>query len=494
MCDLVDDCGDSSDEETCTNHFRCKTSGNYIPRTKKCDGIPDCMDASDECNDQCSKEILEGKVLKGLCWTIGLMAILANGIIVARNARTLRRCETTVALVNKSLIMMISIGDLLVGAYLFVISIYDEFILEDYCKKEIEWLTSLNCSIMGVVSTIGSQISLFAMCALSVTRINGIYNSMRIPGEVTWKKSLQVALGLFAITLGSTGIAVFPVITRFENYFVNGVKYAQALKVFIGTLDKKRLTAIFKAYFGRMKSTTLAWSTIDTMMAEMFTHDLDYEDHTLTKEKIDFYGNDGVCLFKYFVKNDDPQKNMVWAILAVNFFCFAVISVSYLVIGIISFRTSKNLTRSGGNKQISQRNRKMNMRISIIITTDFLCWVPFIVICVLHSLEVLDATPWYSLFSVVILPINSVINPLIYDETLTAMLGVTWRRFGSSLDESRVFREFSRRFSTSQRDVNIEMQDVENPGRREEISEVARRGCEQPEDIRRTCKGLMMDL
>ena len=67
------------------------------------------------------------------------------------------------------------------------------------------------------------------------------------------------------------------------------------------------------------------------------------------------------------------------------------------------------------NRQINKRNRKMQRKISIIIATDFLCWVPFVVICCLHSLSILDATPWYSLFSIVILPINSVINPLLYD-------------------------------------------------------------------------------
>ena len=469
VCNLVDDCADGSDEENCTNHFKCKSTGTYIPKTSKCDGVFDCMDASDECNDQCNREILEGRALKGLCWTIGILAIVANTIIIAKSASSLKKCQSTVALVNKSLIMMISFGDLLVGGYLFVISIYDAFVLRDYCTKQMQWITSLNCSVIGVVSTIGSQISLFAMCALSLTRIYGIYNSMSISRDVTKRNYFQVALGLFVITVASTTIAVIPIITSFEDFFVNGVKYTEALKIFIGTLDKNRMEAIFKAYFGRMKSTALSWQMINKMMTEMFTHDLDYEDHTVKKEKVDFYGNDGVCLFKYFVKDDDPQRNMVWAILAVNFLCFIVIMLSYLVIGIITLRSSRSLTSSSANRKIIQRNRKMNMRISIIITTDFLCWVPFIVICVLHSLEVLDATPWYSLFSVVILPINSVINPLIYDNTLTALSKAFGRRIVTNLTESRALEDITGRLNLpSQREENIEiqLQDEGNPSAR----------------------------
>ena len=468
VCNLIDDCGDGSDEDRCTNNFKC--NGSYIPMTKKCDGSFDCLDLTDECNNQCSRQILEGNALKCSSWVIGFLAVLANLIILSKNTRTLKKCKTTVALFNKSLIMMISFGDLLVGIYLFVISIYDGVIFkEEYCTQQIGWITSIHCSIIGVLSTIGSQVSLFAMCALSLTRIYGIKNSMRIPGEVTLIKSLQVAGGVFMMTMSSIIIAVIPIISKFEDFFVNGVKYAEEIQIFIGTMNKETLFAVFQGYFGRMKETTLSWHMINKMMSEMYSHDNGYEDYTKNIQKVDFYGNDGVCLFKYFVKENDPQRHLVWAILALNFVCFFFITASYLIIGIISHKSSKSLTQSGGNQQITQRNRKMNLRITIIITTDFLCWVPFIVICVLHSLEVLDATPWYGLFSMIILPINSVINPLIYDDTVTKLISVPVQRFGTLITGSRIYRELSLRLQRSTNVNTIELdcvavQDGEVPG------------------------------
>ena len=73
----------------------------------------------------------------------------------------------------------------------------------------------------------------------------------------------------------------------------------------------------------------------------------------------------------------------------------------------------------------------MQRKISIIIATDFFCWVPFVIVCCLHSLEVLDATPWYALFSIIILPINSVINPLLYDNTITSFISRSASRLHS---------------------------------------------------------------
>lgn len=53
-CDLIDDCGDSSDEENCSNRFcnttsefRCQ-SGMCIPKSWMCDWIKDCPHGDDE--------------------------------------------------------------------------------------------------------------------------------------------------------------------------------------------------------------------------------------------------------------------------------------------------------------------------------------------------------------------------------------------------------------------------------------------------------------
>ena len=423
VCDLVLDCEDGSDEAQCTNHFKCYSSGLLLPKTKKCNGNFDCADLSDECNEQCSKALLEGAALKGLSWLIGLLAILANLVIIGKSLKTIKRCTTSAALINRLLIIIIALGDFLIGCYLFIIAIYDTIIFKKgYCQKQIAWVTSFECSLIGVLSTIGSQISLFSMAGLSMVRIYGIWNSMRIPGEITLFKIFKIATALISLILLSAIIAVIPIMESFQDFFVNGLKFLDGLKIFIGTPDKAIVTGVVQAYYGRTKDTTVRWKMLIEMVRNMFSHDFDYEDLTKNVDKLDFYGNDGVCLFKYFVQKEDPQRIFVWAILAVNFVCFLFISISYLLIGILSRRSSKSLANSNNNRQIAKRNNRMNQRIAIIITTDFTCWVPFIVICILHSLEVIDATPWYSIFSMVILPMNSVINPFLYDDALVNII------------------------------------------------------------------------
>ena len=427
VCDLVNDCDDKSDEDQCSNHFKCTPSGKLIPKTKKCDGHFDCFDFSDECNEQCSKEILEELWLKGLSWIIGFFAVVANLVIIAKCVRVLKRCKSTVALINRFLILVIALGDFFVGCYLFIVATYDGMLFKKkYCQQQIKWITSLECSMIGVFSTIGSQISLFAMTGLSIVRMHGIWNSMRIPGDVTAIKCLKIVTAMTFLVLISVTIAVFPIMRIFEDFFVNGVKFTEEMKIFVGSSSKTTILEVVQAYYGRTKDTSLDWRILIQMVKNMFSLDQDYKDLTEKVDKVDFYGNDGVCLFKYFVQNNDPQRLFVWGILSINFVCFVFISLSYLLIGVLSRRSSESLA-SSNNRQIEKRNKRMNQRIAVIIATDFLCWIPFIITCGLHSLEVINATPWYGLFSMVILPINSVINPLLYDDAVTKVLNVPLR-------------------------------------------------------------------
>ena len=459
VCDLVDDCGDGSDEARCTNHFKCKASEHYIPKTSKCDGKFDCLDLTDECNDECSKEILEGSVLKGLSWTIGSLSVLANVSIIVCSIKSFKKCRTTVAQTNKSLVIMISVGDLLVGSYLLVVSVFDVAVHgKDYCTKQTAWLTSSECSLLGVASTIGSQLSLFAMTVLSLVRFHGIVSSMRIPGEVTVKSSIKVMALNVSILALSAAIAVTPVLQKYEDFFANGVRYDADLKLFIGLVSKKTHSRVFEKYFGRMNDRSLSWDAIDKMTSEMFSHDHGAKDFTKTESKVGFYGNDGVCLFKYFIRKTDPQMAFVWTILAINFTCFVVILACYIVIGVFSNRSSNKVTAGRVDKQIRQRNRRMNRKIAIIITTDFLCWVPFIIICMLHYTEIVDATPWYSIISMVILPINSVINPLLYNDLIAQFM--LKKVSGASRKLSCYASNLYSRYTSSTPTENVELQEI----------------------------------
>ena len=133
-------------------------------------------------------------------------------------------------------------------------------------------------------------------------------------------------------------------------------------------------------------------------------------------------------MFKYLVTKDDPQWVFSTTILSINCSCFFFIAVSYLFIGYKTYKSRKRVHTTGSQ----QPNNALQWKITAIIMTDFFCWIPLSLVSLFHLLEEIDATPWYPFFSILILPINSVINPFLYESTFywklirAPMIGISW--------------------------------------------------------------------
>ena len=437
VCDLVDDCGDMSDEINCANHMICQDTKNstrhqFISLSQKCDGIYDCFDLSDECNESCSRQILGNWVLKCVCWLMGILAVVFNCCSLFHGLSSIKNCQTAGLMMSKVLLSLIALGDFLMGLYLMILSVYDSLILrESYCKEQTEWLTGVPCLVLGVISTVGSQVSLFSMTVFSFIRMYGLfYRSMRIPGPVNKKSVAKVLFLASAILISSLAVALIPLVPSLEDYFVQGMYYDPSNKVFIGFPTKSRHIEVLTAYYKHSNvdqiSAIMSWRDIEEKVNGMYSPDYG----NLVGKPVHFYGNDGVCLFKYFVRTDDARRSrrspgsgvemndpVVWTMLIVNLKCFIIMTYCYIRI----IRNTRQSTQTSGqcdNPQRLKENRAMEKRIMVIIGTDFMCWVPFIFVSGLHNLGVINASSWYTSFAMTVLPLNSVINPLIYDKTI----------------------------------------------------------------------------
>ena len=91
------------------------------------------------------------------------------------------------------------------------------------------------------------------------------------------------------------------------------------------------------------------------------------------------------------------------------------VSVCYTIVLTVSGSSTKRTSITVLDTPRTSRDISLQRKISLIILSDFTCWVPFIVICLLHFSAQIDGSSFYEFCSIILLPINSVINPIIYN-------------------------------------------------------------------------------
>ena len=62
----------------------------------------------------------------------------------------------------------------------------------------------------------------------------------------------------------------------------------------------------------------------------MFTNK--YYDWTTMSATVSFYGNAGVCMFKYLVTSSDPQMPLAALLMSINLTCMGIIAGCYIAI------------------------------------------------------------------------------------------------------------------------------------------------------------------
>ena len=316
------------------------------------------------------KRLLPSQLLRIAIWFVSILTILSN---VSAFYLILRQRKRTT---QSFLISNLCLSDFLMGMYLVTLLAADLHYKDYFPSHSDSWRGSMLCRIAGALSVLSSEGSAFFIMLISFDRFLGVKytfsryrlgkRSVRITALFMW--SVAFVLGVTSFIFSKTDSDFYSV-----SEVCVGLPLSRRSTFAIETIS---IQTEWHPYFGKRN---IAEYVKTTSNASMF-----FSIATFT---------------------------------GLNLLCFFIVGYCYVSIFVEVRKSSKKSGRSrNANEEI-----RMAMKMSLIVLTDFCCWVPIGVLSILVQAGSVEINPTaYAWIATFVLPINSSINPLLY--TLGSML------------------------------------------------------------------------
>ncbi len=295
-------------------------------------------------------------------WVLGISALFGNLFSVIWRLTEKARNQTQA--VQSFLIGNLALGDFFMGVYMVILASADLYYGDEYFIYSDGWRSGKVCRLAGFLSLFASEGSVFFLTLISYERfLGGVFP---FSGARLTKGSAKTVGGL--LWLFTFILSLVPVLLAGPDS-----DFYDLSDVCIGLpLITRPATFEFQA----------------SDVGNELTFDLPVSQES----KPAWYFS--IAIF-----------------LGINLTCFVVILICYIAIFFSLKRSMAKAGRSGD----AQEELKIAIKMAIIVGTDFLCWVPVIIMGILSQTELvvipLEAYTWCVVF---VLPINSSLNPYLY--------------------------------------------------------------------------------
>ncbi|KAL5269382.1 hypothetical protein ACHWQZ_G003018 [Mnemiopsis leidyi] len=440
ICDGVFDCTNQLDEHACPlpERFYCNPNetAEWVNTDKVCDKVKDCANGFDECG-MCQFEVLSSSKFLIQSKIVLALATIMGFLIIGLNFKEelncwLMTCSSKIKAIDRVFLLQIFFYDILMGAYMCFI-VLAAVVLKlkgDYCVIAEEWRASVFCSSLGVLFSFSSHGSLLAIASVSIIRFLTCHNLLF---EI---KKRTVIIGSILITGLNLFHSVLPLLSL--NQIKDGFRTALFLSNInlnpffdSNPINISRLKYIYEGMLHKPSDTD-----VHTMVSELAI--LTNKSGVYDFFEIGYYGNTGLCVHNIFKDEDFQKSYKLYKILYCSALIVLLLIVSAAYIMIVckqkrSFRETNPLRANQGSAA-----NALTLKVALVIGSQLVCWIPFIM-TVFYFQYVTSEPPSklvFESFALVIIPINSFLNPLFYGERykkVESVLRRKWRQIVSSL-------------------------------------------------------------
>ncbi|XP_072032972.1 G-protein coupled receptor GRL101-like [Amphiura filiformis] len=312
--------------------------------------------------------LMQNLLLRVSMWILGISALFGN--LYALIWRLKEKTRSPTQAVQSFLIGNLAASDFLMGIYMMIIAGADLYYGDEYFVYSDQWRTGNMCRFAGFVSLLSSEGSVFFLTLISVDRL-------------------------------------ISVVMPFSDYRLSP-KWVKLVGAILWTISA--ILSIVPTVLAGPESDFYDLSDV-CIGLPLITRPASYSVMT------DAVGG-GLSDSQEFSLSVPEESKPAWyfsivIFLGVNLVCFFVIAICYIVVFISLQKSSARLHGRKGRRQ--REERRLAIRMAVIVGTDFICWTPVIIMGILSQTGAavipLEMYTWSVVF---ILPINSSLNPYLY--------------------------------------------------------------------------------
>lgn len=431
-CDHVSDCVDQSDELNCTDsHFYCECGSIlYVPMKSTFDGKEDCSDGSDECPSDFSggswfsskDKLIDNTFLNVMIWIMAIFSIIGNILVLTQKIGEIRHGLyrlNNLSEIHNFLVMNLAFADLLMGVFLLILGIHTVIFSGKYCRLDKAWRSGPVCIMLGILATISGESSIAMLAILSSYRLYCIHFPFK-SRDVTVKRAAAYAGTAWII---AAAVALIPILPSLHDHFVSHIWISPNpyfTSDVINRTTAQSLYRVLNSYIPSKNHDTFKWEYFRDKFSEL---DSDYEIFGY----FGYYGSHAVCLPKIFVTTKDPAWEYSFVLMTFNFLLFVYIMILYFLMSKPRLLRKKSTLPK---KCAKSQSKNIQRRVALLVASDFACWVPCCMIAFLRLGGVNVSNTIYAFAAIILLPINSALNPILYSNAVQGLINYICQCFG----------------------------------------------------------------
>ncbi|XP_038046716.1 G-protein coupled receptor GRL101-like [Patiria miniata] len=311
--------------------------------------------------------LMPNDILRVVLWVLGISALIGNPTVLIWRLK--QKGDGGGKKTLSRMVGNLAIADFMMGVYMIIIAGADLAFGEDYFFSAPEWRSSMLCKVAGVLSVLSSEASVFFVTLISFDCFLGIVFPLR-NFSLGGKSTTTIIAVLWFLALCLSIVPTLSVGSDSDIYGLSDVCIGLPLTTKASDVRSETLSSFI--------SLSLPAVDINTFVA--------------TGEKPSWILS--IVLF-----------------LGVNLVSFLIV----LSCNVAIFISVKRTTRAVRANAHREREIKMAAKMALIVMTDFCCWMPIIILGILSQTgTVALSTEVYAWVAVLVLPINSSLNPFLY--------------------------------------------------------------------------------